>query len=92
MKKLISFSIVSLAILIPKIALAQPTSQNLTPTEKELIRSFVCSNEDYTRGDVISTINSSNLTVSNARRNDIADAIMNGQQMPKENRALICES
>ncbi|MGK7894196.1 MAG: hypothetical protein AB4372_11355 [Xenococcus sp. (in: cyanobacteria)] len=92
MKKLISFSFASLVILIPNIALSQPPSQNITQAEKEIIRSFVCSNEDYTRGEVISAINSSNLSVSNSKRNEMADAIMNAQQLPDEAKNAICES
>ncbi|ELS02542.1 hypothetical protein Xen7305DRAFT_00022560 [Xenococcus sp. PCC 7305] len=92
MKKLISLSIISLAVFIPNIALSSPPAQEMSSEEKAIIRQFVCSNEDYTRGDVISAINSSNLSISNSQRNELADAVMNGQQMPEENKALICEN
>ncbi len=90
--KVISFSFASLAIFIPNFALSQPPSQNITPAEKEIIRSFVCSNKDYTRGEVMSAINSSDISVPNSKKDELADAIMNAQQISEENKNIICKS
>ena len=91
MKKIILVTVTFLAIFAPNVALSQPPSQNLTDEEKSLIRSYVCTEEDYTRGEVISTINSSDPSISNARRNMLADAIMAGQQISENNKASICK-
>jgi len=92
MKKIIYLSIASLAVFVPNIALSQPPGEEISEAEKKIIRSFICSNEDYTRGEVISAINDSNLSVSNEKRNTLANSIMNGQQVPEENKAALCES
>lgn len=92
MKKIISFSIVTLAILAPGIALSQPSSDQPSPTEKKLIDSFVCSNEEYTHEDVVSVINSARPEIPIDKRDQLADLIMSAQQIPQENKNMICES
>ena len=90
MKKLISFSLASLAIFAPNVALSQPGFASFSEDEADVILSFVCDDDNFTRAEIIEELKDEDDIAAN-RRVDVASAAMSGAQIPAEAKAAMCD-
>ncbi|MEM9272983.1 MAG: hypothetical protein AAGA80_08485 [Cyanobacteria bacterium P01_F01_bin.143] len=91
MKKIISFTVISLAILTPNIALSQGFLSDYSEDESELIVSLICKDKGFSREEILEKMDAeAGDSISDERLEEMTNVAMSGKQMPRPEKRKLC--
>ena len=91
MKKIISFGIVSLAVLFPNIALSQEFLSDYSDSESDLIVSLICKDKGFSREEMLEKLDAeADDSISDERLEEMTNVAMSGKQMPRPEKNKLC--
>lgn len=98
MKKPIFFSLAFVAILAPNVALSQTPllditeveALNMSDKEAKIVNSLICKYEDSSKENLIEELSNVDNTISDAKKEDLANAVLLAEKMPEALENTIC--